>query len=321
MVPGSSAVTFQSDSLGGSCNIIMNTPPQNHSFLHDLITALKVSVALATPSSAVTVSLEPQSQASFTIPGADLPALGLAGSVLVSKAVHWAVKGADARPWLNSSIGVLSNLTSLELGTQVNRTLRMVRPASLAETTRRGKGLALGDTCLYGLWQLHVNNLTNPVTINLPARFVGDDKLWTLTCPQTGGRQSYDVMCLYKSGRTAKVVATCDGAVPWVKYRCPPSAPPECGFWKASSSEWDNAGLTTQATASSGVQGVTCKARHLTTFAALGDTVTDAGLTLTMAVGELSQPDVLKKSLGLVLAGKFHCEPMLAYVCVLVDSY
>lgn len=101
-------------------------------------TALKVSVALATPSSAVTVSLEPQSQASFTIPAAELPALGLADSVLVSKTVHWAVKGADARPWLNSSISVVSNLTTLELGTQINRTLRMVRPTSLAETTHRG---------------------------------------------------------------------------------------------------------------------------------------------------------------------------------------
>jgi hypothetical protein len=171
--------------------------------------------------------------------------------------------------------------------------------------------------CLCGSWQLHVNNLTNPVTINLPASFAGDDKLWTLTCPQARGRQSYDVMCIYKSGRTATVVATCDGIVPWVKYRCPPSAPPECGFWKTSSREWDKAGLTTQATASSGMQGVTCKTRHLTTFAAIGDTVTDAGLTLTLAVGELSQPDVLKKSLGLVLAGKSYC----ADCCSCVGSY
>jgi hypothetical protein len=92
------------------------------------LTVLRVIPAWVVPTQPVIISLLPYSAASFTLPVSLVASLygQLCGSMLMIKAIHWPLPAGTARPWLNSSTPLLSNLTSLEIGTVCNRTFRTV---------------------------------------------------------------------------------------------------------------------------------------------------------------------------------------------------
>jgi hypothetical protein len=79
--------------------------------------------------SAIRVSLEPHSAASFEIPMAvvDGVASQLCSSLFLIRTVHRTLAEGTGRPWINSSTPVLANLTTIQLCTVCNNQVKEVR--------------------------------------------------------------------------------------------------------------------------------------------------------------------------------------------------
>lgn len=90
---------------------------------------LRVSVIYVLPYRPFLVSLEPNAKTTFLLPAALLASLHprLCGALLVAKVTQIST-GADARPFLNSTTPLSSNLTVLEFGTVCGNQISMVRP-------------------------------------------------------------------------------------------------------------------------------------------------------------------------------------------------
>lgn len=93
-----------------------------------IVTVLRVSVIYVLPYRPVLVNLEPTSKTTFLLPASLLASLHprLCGALLVAKMTHVSI-GADARPFLNSTAPLSSNLTVLEFGTVCANKVVMVR--------------------------------------------------------------------------------------------------------------------------------------------------------------------------------------------------
>jgi hypothetical protein len=106
------------------------------------LVVLRVFARFLRPSQPYTISLAPHSRAFLRLPAALFSLLSrrLCNSMLLIRAAHWALSGMDARPRLNSTTPLLSNMTTLEVGTICNKTSVMVRRSKI---TLKGPGLTL----------------------------------------------------------------------------------------------------------------------------------------------------------------------------------
>jgi hypothetical protein len=90
--------------------------------------ALRLYALYASTLDQAVISLQPASSAVFTVPkpAMQMVRASLCGSLLYVRTLHWRVNGGTARPRYNSSLPLLSNLTTLDLLARCDGTLREV---------------------------------------------------------------------------------------------------------------------------------------------------------------------------------------------------
>jgi hypothetical protein len=111
---------------------------------------LRVFARFLRPSQPYTISLAPFSKAFMRLPAVLFGLLSprMCDSVLLIRAARWPLSGSDARPRLNSTTTLLSNMTMLEVGTICNKTSVMVR--HFTQSDERGR-ILFQRLCAWGL--------------------------------------------------------------------------------------------------------------------------------------------------------------------------